>query len=267
MIVKGIKTPSSVDAMVNYGRVYNFYNPLNFSETKINQNSIVLDDIPLRTKEKVEQLCVPIADNIKRVAVYLMASFLPPKEWVPGAYFIPIIDESWLLFRLYESEEDQDQFILIGETKNSKHEHIKYEYWGSLDEPFVNPNPIFFEDEPRIMGNAFNLGIIGIAERVSDIWNIKQCINNHFPVTFFFDTYTYETCNTHRFYLGAIEEKKKIEIGDYCGIMPPEARHYRGNIQYSQQFFRNENSQPLFPSLSYSHKELLENLNPLFDPK
>lgn len=263
----------SAEIMVNAGIVYNYYNPGNFRDVKFDAGGDRLEPMPFSPrvvngkKINYENITLRLDETVTRVVIYLVASFLPPLKWVPSAYFSPKIDEAWLMFRTFQTENDQSSFSIHGTTKNPKKEHIKYEVFdvNNFEIPEHVDGNTFYESTPNWLGNAFNLGIIGVAEKNDSTWTVKQCIKDNFPITFFLNTAMYQTANTDIFSGNVYEEideetllekRNKIERSNLLRNMPISVHEYRGNIQnYAVIDLTNNTRQLKFPMIYSSYKE------------
>jgi hypothetical protein len=263
--------PDSYEILVNQGTVYNFYNPANFRITKIDRDGLFLEKLPIsvaiqsKDKEKKRVDPIRVIGDYTKIEIYLFASFLPPVKWVPSAFFIPKVDEVWLVFKIYQDNEEKP-FFYIGNTKNSKPEHIRYEAHKAQEFNLENPNAAIYENEIDWNGNAFNLGIIASLEKKDGEWTIKQFIKEHFPVTFFFNFATYEMANSDRFSIDiqSYEDEEDLDaqldkinlIGLLFSHYSFAGENYRGYINYCNNLMPDDDTvgmrQPVFPTMSYT---------------
>ena len=125
---------------INNGKIINFYNPLNFRNVKLDSNGKLLPElpydikkIPLENENKyIEETSFAIEDaNAWRIHILLCCSFNPPKKWIPGYSYIPMIDNAWLLFQVYSDREFTYKYKLFGDTKNPKDTNIKLDIYNA----------------------------------------------------------------------------------------------------------------------------------------
>lgn len=97
---KVILTDDSV-FQVNAGKVYNYYNPLNFSWAAYKKPDG--EKLVQLSKEENNRQKISIDEQDISIEIYLMCSFKFPDFWVPGWYFPPDIAESWIVVRRKKS--------------------------------------------------------------------------------------------------------------------------------------------------------------------
>lgn len=227
--IKIINVNNTPKIVINKGFVYNYYNPLNFRNVKWNRDSSFLPSTPLPldndsiTAESIvlSEYGIDIPSDKNAVNIYLLCSFLPPQKWVPSSFYIPVVDNAWILCVFVNDSKDEEgnsvsnygNIVIKGETQNSSARHIKYECH-DVNQPNFQPEILamtggnaedFYKDfgVENSLGNAFNMCLIGQAEKLaggssnSPNWIIYQYIKDNYPITFFLNTETYLACNTN----------------------------------------------------------------------
>lgn len=185
---------------VNAGKVYCFYNPLNFKKVRWDASKSYLPNqpIPLSLTDRQTlgindaDLGIQIPSNTVGIDISLFASFSRPEKWVPANFYIPIIKKAWIVLTCFKQNGD---FTIIGKTKNEDRRDVKYE---AFDPEKTEPddNDAYFSTADDI-GNAWNLCLLGQAEFVENNWNITQCINKNFPITPIRNIWPYLASNTN----------------------------------------------------------------------
>lgn len=192
---------------VNGGRVYCYYNPLNFQNVRWDAKKSFLPQQPLPVSDelqkeegiKISENGIPIPQKTEGINIYLLASFLPPKRWIPSAYYIPIIQRAWIALLCAKKNEENPESVdltIIGETQNFSSQNIRLrpvdQGYGFRD---VSENSDMYRPYNE-KSNAWNLGILGQVQKTENSWTIVQSIKNHFPITYFRDAFDYSTANT-----------------------------------------------------------------------
>lgn len=260
LILKGLKDKDSLNLTINSGKIYNFYNPSNYRYVKYKRDGSFLPELPfnLNSEIKSEEISLEILPEYYAVAVYILASFLPPKKWVPARSFIPKIDEAWVVFKVYSSSN-----FVVGETYNKKSEHIKYQSFAP-DQQLEYLGEDIFETSLTSASKAFNIGIIGICEKdINGEWHARQFIKENLALTSFLDIETFENHNTELFGLSEnynnLDDSKANSINYYCGLSYPKSSDYRGYIRHNKTSTTSTLStrQTILPLISDSPTEVI----------
>jgi hypothetical protein len=251
---------------INSGKIFNFYNPLNYRNVlcglkkpalpelpySISSNNVILEDGKSITKIKfIEETSFKINSSTMQIVIYLFACFLPPEKWVPGSSYIPFIDKSWVVCKFFNGLGEDSEFTIVGETKNPSPENIKFEVFDinkfNLESsPLYSSNKDLFEEEINSNFNAVNLGPIAKLIKINNNWQITQFIKDNYAFTELFDSSFYEKCNIPEFDLNLREKIKEEEKESsviyqkflnkqkaFEFMMPPSQNHMRGYIKYT----------------------------------
>jgi len=214
--------PESLYFAVNSGKVFNFYNPLNYRNVTCDRDGPNLPRLPFKLTASTSSsssvqagtypLIFPIESSWTKIYIYLFCSFLPPKNWVPGPSFIPFIDKAWIVYK-------NNSGTIIGETKNKEVAHIKYQTYKSGGEGYK--------------GNAINYSpIASIEKSENDEWIVNQFLTDDLPITTLFDSSSFELHNTEMYKLttgGDIMVQMKQQVSEILGI--PTTNTLKGYIR------------------------------------
>lgn len=222
VILKGLKNNVNTQSFaVNSGKVFNFYNPLNFRNVKSNLAGKPLPKLPFsivkgsKDSEFINEIIFDIAEDYYKIDIYLFCNFYPPSKWVPGPTFIPFVNEAWIVSKVYLDEADPKIFKIIGSTKNSNTpEVIKYESFNinrqdeaGNDIEYNEETDYLFEETINWNGNAFCYSpISSLKKDENDEWQVTQFLKDNLPITSFFDSAQFELNNTEMYDLN-IKEK------------------------------------------------------------
>ena len=222
VILKGLKNNVNTQSFaVNSGKVFNFYNPLNFRNVKSNLAGKPLPKLPFsivkgsKDSEFINEIIFDIAEDYYKIDIYLFCNFYPPSQWVPGPTFIPFVNEAWIVSKVYLDEADPKIFKIIGSTKNSNTpEVIKYESFNinrqdeaGNDIEYNEETDYLFEETINWNGNAFCYSpIASLKKDENDEWQVTQFLKDNLPITSFFDSAQFELNNTEMYDLN-IKEK------------------------------------------------------------
>jgi hypothetical protein len=163
---------------VNSGKVFNFYNPLNYRMATCDRDGPELPKLPFSLRSdfnSIKDKIFPIEGGASKIYVYLFCSFLPPNNWVPGPSFIPFIDKAWIVYKTGT--------VIKGQINNKERNHIKYRSHKNvgLSDP----------------GYAINYSpIASIEKKENDQWVVNQFLKDDLPITTLFDSSSFELHNT-----------------------------------------------------------------------
>jgi hypothetical protein len=272
---------------INSGKVFNFYNPLNYRNVTCDIYGKPLPKLDFFLNEErkserngtIKETSFILKPDYFKVNVHLFASFNPPEKWVPGPSFIPLLDKVWIACKAYLDEEDNSKFEILGNTKNLSESNIKLE---SFD---VNSNfdsseafDYLYRDEIYWGGNAMNLAIVAsIYKNAEGEWIVEQFLNENYAFTELFDSASFETMNTELYDINVSRTLKdeqielnetivgnKIKISIFLGR--PSETSLRGYIKHNKNININSNSkQFIFPSEDNKIIESIDNNRYLFD--
>lgn len=250
---------------INGGRVYCFYNPLNFQNVRWDSKKPFLPQEPIPVSEELQReegintrdygISIPV--GTVGINVHLMASFLPPKKWVPSHFYIPIIQRAWIVLVCTKADGEDLTSEIKGSVLNLTNDNIRYQSF-DINLP-VPENEEVYNPEPNPLGNAWNLGLLGQVEKIENNWKIVQCISDHFPITPFRNLWSYAGSNTEIYdqniltelsnetpeeggksdYLIEIEKKEKLILKNpLLNTLPgqinvPNRDTHRGHIIFS----------------------------------
>jgi len=246
VILKGLRENINIESFaVNSGKVFNFYNPLNFRNVKSNLGGKPLPKLPFSIVKGstdfqfINETVFDIGEDYYKIDIYLFCNFHPPSKWVPGPTFIPFVNEAWIVSKVYLDEEDPKIFKIIGSTKNSNtpgtegfngqvnsestqgatgasalQVPIKYESFNinrqdeaGNDIEYNEETDYLFEETINWNGNAFCYSpIASIKKDENNEWQVTQFLKNNLPITTFFDSAQFELNNTEMYDLN-IKEK------------------------------------------------------------
>ena len=186
---------------VNSGKVFNFYNPLNYRMATCDRDGPELPKLPFSLRSdfaSIKDKIFLIEEGVSKIYVYLFCSFLPPKNWVPGPSFIPFIDKAWIVYKTSNGQ-------IKGNTKNELASHIKYQTFKTgLPTPIgVSASEIDTTQIPH--GNAINYSPIACIEKINNKWQIDQFLKDDLPITTLFDSSSFELHNTSLYDLSKSE--------------------------------------------------------------
>jgi hypothetical protein len=173
---------------VNSGKVFNFYNPLNYRMVTCDRDGPELPNLPFSLRsdfESIKDQLFLVGESITKIYVYLYCSFLPPNNWVPGPSFIPFIDKAWVVYKTNTG-------TIKGEIKNKENAHIRYQTYKS--------------GGGGNKGNAINYSPIACAEKIEGKWQINQFLKDNLPITTLFDSSSFELHNTNLYRLDKEED-------------------------------------------------------------
>jgi hypothetical protein len=253
---------------VNSGKIFNFYNPLNYRNVLYDLKKLPLPDLPyslssnnvlledgssIKKGKYIKDTSYKIDSGAMQIIVYLFACFLPPEKWVPGSSYIPLIDKSWVVCKVLNGMEENSDFRIVGQIKNPSPENIKFEVF-DINNFNLNTSALYssdedlFEEEINSNFSAINLGAIAKLVKTGNNWVVTQFIKENYSFTEFFDASFYEKCNTERFDLNLrekIKEEEKENSVIYQNFLnkkralefmrPPTKEHMRGYIKYTAQ--------------------------------
>jgi len=222
VILKGLRENINIESFaVNSGKVFNFYNPLNFRNVKSNLGGKPLPKLPFSIVKGstdfqfINETVFDIGEDYYKIDIYLFCNFYPPSKWVPGPTFIPFINEAWIVSKVYLDEQDPKILKIIGSTKNSNTPGvIKYESFNinrqdeaGNDIEYNEETDYLFEETINWNGNAFCYSpIASLKKDENDEWQVTQFLKNNLPITTFFDSAQFELNNTEMYDLN-IKEK------------------------------------------------------------
>lgn len=220
VILKGLRDNVNIESFaVNSGKVFNFYNPLNFRNVKCDLGGKSLPKLPFpvipNEKNSPYKTVFDIGEDYYKIDIYLFCNFYPPLKWVPGPTFIPFVNEAWIVSKVYLDETDPKIFKIIGSTKNSNTpEVIKYESFNinrqdeaGNDIEYNEETDYLFEETINWNGNAFCFSpIASLKKDENDEWQVTQFLKDNLPITSFFDSAQFELNNTEMYDLN-IKEK------------------------------------------------------------
>jgi len=220
---------------VNTGKVINFYNPLNFRNVKCNSNGSFLPEIPYDIKKiplenenkYIEETSFIIEDSeIWKIHIFLCCSFNPPKKWVPGYSYIPMIDNAWLLLKMYSDINLKYKYKIYGDTKNPKESNIKAGVYNANaaftgtqqqieDQEADEEDKDVYEETINWLDNSINLGVIATLEKKVETnkWVINQFLKENYIFTDFFSSKNFSTANLEKFNLNEKTKYKKNPSG------------------------------------------------------
>jgi len=162
---------------VNSGKVFNFYNPLNYRMATCDRDGPELPRLPFSLTSdfnSIKDKIFPIEGGASKIYVYLFCSFLPPNNWVPGPSFIPFIDKAWIVYKTGT--------VIKGQINNKQKTHIRYQTYKSGGGGSI--------------GNAINYSPIASIEKIENKWVVNQFLKDDLPVTTLFDSSSFELHNT-----------------------------------------------------------------------
>jgi hypothetical protein len=253
---------------VNAGKIFNFYNPLNYRNVLCDINKLPLptlpyslssEDVVLESNKTISKtkfitdtsfIAQPQWDKI---IIYLFASFFPPEKWVSGSSYIPFIDKAWIVYNYYTTLNENFSFTTVGETKNPDKKNIKFEVFdinnfNLQEDSLFAVEPSVFEETINPNSSAVNLGPIAELTKKNNKWTTTQFIKENYAFTDFFDSAFYEKCNTERYNLNFEETlekdpQKNLENEKYQNFLnkkavfnfmkPPNANIMRGYFKYT----------------------------------
>jgi hypothetical protein len=268
-VVLNIQNDSLISFNVNSGKIFNFYNPLNYRDVLCDINKLPLpklpyslssEDVVLESNKTISKTkfitdtSFPVKGGTQKIIIYLFASFLAPEKWVSGSSYIPFIDKSWIVCNFYGDLDENSSFTTLGQTKNPDVKNIKFEVFDinefnlQTDSLYIT-NPDLFEEEINPNSSAVNLGPIAKLTKINNIWQISQFIKENYAFTDFFDSFFYEKCNTEKYDLNFREvipkepETERYESESYQNFLnkkaifkfmaPPVKTHLRGHFKYT----------------------------------
>jgi len=273
IILKGLQNEDSLNFAVNAGKVFNFYNPLNYRKAKYDALGVFLPNLPYKV---VRESIIPSeswqntsfefsfeGQNAYKINIYLMCSFNPPSKWVSGTSYIPMIDNVWIICKYFFDENDSKIFAIKGQTKNQSSSNIKFEAFdfNKTSESLANPNnAVFLEDPIDTRGNAVNLGIIAsLNKQDDDTWQVSQFLKENYPLMDFFNSNEFEFCNTTIFNQNVFQEEsisddsvqyqRNDQRKKVLNLIKQSSTVYeRGYIKYTSETFSNASYQLKLPS-------------------
>lgn len=177
---------------VNAGKVYNYYNPLNYSWSAYKRPDA--EKLKILSKEEDNDQKIVIDDQDIAIEIYLMCSFKFPDFWVPGWYFPPDIIDSWIVVRRRK--------IGGGNT-----------YINDADSVLTVSSPNFSTVKVRNQSNGQDMLNVLPAAVLCCIAKIKrneegelefnQLLNSHFPIFSLLSYENYLTINQRQLFSGA----------------------------------------------------------------
>lgn len=265
---------------INSGKVFNFYNPLNYRNVTCDVYGKPLPKLQFFLNEErkserngtIEETSFILKPNYFKVNIHLLASFNPPDKWVPGPSYIPFLDKVWIACKVYLDEEDQSKFEILGNTKNLSDSNIKLESF-DVNSTILNESfDYFYRDEIYWGGNAMNLAIVAsIYKNEKGEWTVEQFLNQNYPFTELFDSASFETMNTQAYDLNVSEtlkgeeiELNEIILGNKAKISTflgrPSERSLRGYIKHNKNMdIYPQAKQLIFPSEYNRNTESIDN--------
>jgi hypothetical protein len=240
---------ASLHFSVNSGKVFNFFNPLNYRHVTCYANGPPLPKLPLPITgdfESIQNQVFEINDSWNKIYIYLYCSFLPPSKWVPGPSFIPIVDKAWIVYKV-------DNNDIYANTKNIDPSYIKYQtFKKGLTVPEGIDSQI--DTAENKLGNAINYTPIACIEKIEGKWQIDQFLKDNLPITTLFDSSSFELHNTKLYDLsvrdsdvgntGLTISQMKQKVSEIFGI--PTVNILKGYIRADTKLPR-----PLVESFTY----------------
>ena len=239
---------------VNTGKIFNFYNPLNYRNVLCDSDGPPLPSLPYSIKQSTpdeQEQSIPdtsfIIDNQSfRIEIYLFCSFKPPENWVAGPSYIPMIEKAWIVCKNYSDPNDISKFTIKGNVRNPSEDNIKFEYYDISDKQTESDKQLgLYEDEINWLGNAINLGPIASLKKTNNIWTVKQFLKENYAFMDFFDSKVFEMCNAEKYDLNVKEVLKtkekilnselnanKFKVTNY--IRYPNLEELKGYIKYKK---------------------------------
>jgi hypothetical protein len=206
---------------VNSGKVFNFYNPLNYRNVRCKINGKPLPELQYYLSEDrkderdgtIGQTSFILKPEYFKVNIHLFASFVPPEQWVPGPSYIPFLDNAWIACKVYLDDEDKSKFEVIGKVTNSKESNIELESF-DVNKTETNSNLEYLYNKTiNWGGNAMNLGpIASIYKDKDNAWTVDQFLKENYPLTSFFDAQSFELMNTELYDINISRSLKDEEI-------------------------------------------------------
>lgn len=206
---------------INAGKVFNFYNPLNYRNVTCDVNGKPLPKLQFFLNEErkserngtIEETSFILKPDYFKVNIHLLASFNPPDKWVPGPSYIPFLDKAWIACKAYLDEEDRSNFEILGNTKNLSDSNIKFESFNVNKPEDTEGFEYLYRDEIYWGGNAMNLAIVAsIYKNKEGNWVVEQFLNENYPLTEFFDSASFELMNTELYDINVSQILKDEEI-------------------------------------------------------
>lgn len=206
---------------INSGKIFNFYNPLNYRNVQCNSNGPPLPSLPYSIKnstreeqeESIFQTSFVIDSTTFRIEIFLFCCFKPPENWVAGPSYIPMIDKTWVVFKNYSDPDDKSKFTIKGNVRNLTESNIKLNYYDANDKQDDSEKESgVFEEEIDWVDNAVNLGPIALLKKTNEVWSVTQFLKENYPFTDFFDSKTFELCNTQKYNLNNKQVLKKEQL-------------------------------------------------------
>lgn len=206
---------------INSGKVFNFYNPLNYRNVTCDVYGKPLPKLDFFLNEErkserngtIKETSFILKPNYFKVNIHLLASFNPPEKWIPGPSYIPFVDKAWIACKVYLDEEDISKFEILGNTKNLSDSNIKFE---SFNVNITEENEAFdylYKDDIYWGGNAMNLAIVAsIYKDEKGEWIVEQFLNENYPLTEFFDSASFELMNTELYDINVSQTLKEDQI-------------------------------------------------------
>jgi hypothetical protein len=210
---------------INSGKVFNFYNPLNYRNVTCDIYGKPLPKLDFFLNEErkserngtIKETSFILKSEYFKVNIYILASFNPPDKWVPGPSYIPFLDKAWIACKAYLDEEDRSNFEILGNTKNLSDSNIKLESFDLNAEERNSELDYLYRDEIYWGGNAINLAIVAsIYKDEKGEWTVDQFLNENYALTELFDSASFELMNTEFYDINVSEtlEDEKLELNE-----------------------------------------------------
>jgi hypothetical protein len=210
---------------INSGKVFNFYNPLNYRNVTCDIYGKPLPKLDFFLNEErkserngtIKETSFILKSEYFKVNIYILASFNPPDKWVPGPSYIPFLDKACIACKAYLDEEDRSNFEILGNTKNLSDSNIKLESFDLNAEERNSELDYLYRDEIYWGGNAINLAIVAsIYKDEKGEWTVDQFLNENYALTELFDSASFELMNTEFYDINVSEtlEDEKLELNE-----------------------------------------------------
>jgi len=254
---------------INSGKVFNFYNPLNYRNVTCDiygkplpkLDSFLNEERKSERNGTIKETSFILKPDYFKVNIHLLASFNPPDKWVPGPSYIPFLDKAWIACKAYLDEEDRSNFEVLGNTKNLNDSNIKFESFNVNKPEDSEGFEYLYRDEIYWGGNAMNLAIVAsIYKDKEGEWVVEQFLNENYPLTELFDSASFELMNTELYDINISQILKDEEIelnetilGNKINVSTflerPSEATLRGSIKHNKNInIISFTNQPIFPN-------------------
>lgn len=220
---------------VNEGKVFNYYNPLNYSYVRRERDGEELDNI-MQNLDVNKIFRTNIISGY--IDIFVFGSFLPPVDWVPGQVFFPKIANAWIACKYHPA----------GQTPFWSGEYLNYTGAHPVESGYKGgANYIGLSDREGGTGAtmAANLGNIArVTWNTGELtWEVQQTWNSNIPISFMMDTISYMANNTDVFPAGEdyldtqVNKMKGSQI--YSEVMRPSTlrpSYNRGGMLHPDYF-------------------------------